>query len=202
MLLGRLITIAAALLALSIPAFAAPFIYVGVTSQFPSAGTNAIRVLDSQTLDTIATIPLPAGHSAKSIVLGLSDRRAYVASGDDSAGTGALVVIDTTTNTVVTTVTLAGPARGVTLSTDHQRVFVSHAPSFVSVFSTTDHTLLGQVSAGTPGSLARSPDGTTIYVGHSNGVTAFASSTLAVTRTRLRPRPARSPWHPTAARST
>lgn len=172
---------AALLIATAAPAIAQPFVYVAADAPLFS-DRGGVWVIEGKTLDIVGGIGLPKDHFATSIALGLNDRRAYISTFAKSSAGGTLTVADTLTNTIVVSLALEGSARGVALSKDHQRVFVSHDPSSVSVFSTTNHALIAQIAVGEfPTDLVLSPDGETMYVGQLDGVSAVSTSRLSVT---------------------
>ncbi len=136
-------------------------------------GSTAVSVVDPQTNQVMATIPLPAFSSGtRNIIFTLDDRKAYVGVNFP----GNILVIDTATSTLRTTVTPAATPRALVLSPDGQRVFVTteFSPGKVTIINTATDQVVTTVTVGTtsrslvggflPINVTFSPDGTRAWV--------------------------------------
>ena len=106
---------------------------------------------------------------------------AYVGNLDD----GTVSVINTATNTVVTT--LGGlEARGVSVSPDGAKVYMTDEDALLSVINTADNTVAATVAVGDlPYGVSVSPDGTKVYVANkgSDNVSVINTATNTVVAT-------------------
>jgi YVTN family beta-propeller protein len=140
---------------------------------------NIVTVVDQTTNAVIATIPI-CNHP-DDVLLNPSGTRAYISCGWFGQA-GAVAVIDTSTNTVITTITtgLGNFTRGLAVSPDGSRVFVTSIDSnIISVIDAATNTVIGTVyGLDRPVGVVVNPAGTRAYV--TNGGTYPTASTVSV----------------------
>jgi len=139
------------------------------------------KILKSRLVLTLASFVLIAAaiavplvssiaHSAHANTVGL---RVYVTS--DSGGT--VSVIDSGTNSVINTITVGRFPRGIVVSPDNARVYVSNftyccsvGPGTISVIDTSTYNVVATIPVGNnPTGMAITPDGTRLYVSEAFG---------------------------------
>jgi YVTN family beta-propeller protein len=168
------------LLAAAVVCPAQPFVYV----TNPTA--NTVTVLSSSTNTIVGTITVC--NNPEEVAINPAGTRAYVPCG--TFGTqGTVAVIDTSTNSVITTVTsgLGNFSRGVAVSPDGTRIYVTSIDSnTVGVIDASSNVLVSTISGFSfPVGVAFSPDGTRAYVsnGHANTLSVIDTATLSFTAT-------------------
>ena len=125
---------------------------------------NTVTVVDALSNTVVTAVPVGAGPSA--VAVHPNGNRVYVVNGTNPT---SVSVLDANTNTVVTTVPLGAgipQARGITLSPDGSRVYVTtYGTGFVKVISTATNTVVATITTGNIGvGLDVTPNGTRLYV--------------------------------------
>jgi len=132
-----------------------------------------ILVIDTQTEEITATIPLGFGGYICGIAVTPDGSRVYVpvariACGQTLDSPSRVEVIDTATNAIIKTILTGGGAYGPTdlvITPDGSWVYVSHhGDNKIHIISTVTNTIVGSVSvAGQPVGIAVTPDGSRVY---------------------------------------
>jgi YVTN family beta-propeller protein len=139
----------------------------------------AVVVLNTATLATVTTIPLPEGSNPGDIAVSPDGALAYVPNG----GLASVSVINTATNTVTTTIPVGANPVAAAFSPSGTRAYVSnHGDNTVSVINTATNAVVATVPVGaSPFGLTVTPDGTKVYVGNSDDFSLSVISTATNT---------------------
>jgi YVTN family beta-propeller protein len=154
----------AAILFLTSPSFAAPFVYV---TNFSSGDVSVIDIATNAVVATVAVGPLPGG-----VAVTPNGSRVYVT----HVSSNNVSVIDTATNTVIATVAVGVQPKGVAVNPSGTRAYVTNqGSSSVSVIDTATSAVVATVAVGvSPSAVAVNPAGTRAYV------TNAGSNTMSV----------------------
>ncbi len=128
---------------------------------YVACGDGAISVINTDTNNVTATIPLGNGDSPNDIAITPDGEYAYVC-----AGTTAVLVISTATNTVAATISGFGDPNAVAITPNGKYAYVTNGfNNSVSVINTATNAINGTVNVGNdPYGVAVTPNGEYAYV--------------------------------------
>lgn len=158
-----------------------------------SDNTSGVAVIDTSKNTITATIELPVNATATAIAISPDGASGYIANGALIGGVPQSVYqFDTATNTITGNVVIPTgnyDRPGLTFSGDGAYLYVSNADGSISVIDTATNTLLPQAInvGGSPGAMALSPDGGSLFVTqtpnfNANWISVIDTSTNTVSK--------------------